>query len=107
MRVFATVSENQIRGQLLQFLFKDGFHLAARVWHESILKCLQRHALQTRTGKQFSCASRFGLAHSNRTKDSPVEHAGWILLSQTQDRAATAYFDIVGVRAETKNRWRF
>src|SRR6266446_5483777 len=104
MRVLTVVSEDEVWGHYLLQLFESRFHLGTHKRHESVRKNFQQRPSQGGgTDEQRSRASRLSLPDSNGAKHYPVKHTARILLGQTKDGAATANFDIVGMRAQAQD----
>jgi hypothetical protein len=95
MSIVTVVSEDEVRRQLLQIIFKNVFHFTAHVWHEPILKSLQKRVLQPGARKQLGCTRGFSLSDSDRAEHSPMKFAIGVLIDQAQNRTPTADLDII------------
>src|SRR6266403_597189 len=101
--ILAVVRKDKVRGNRLQ-LFEDRFDFPTDKRHESILEFLQQGRLgNILSGKQRGPTLRFSGPDSKRAEHHPIYQAIRILLGQTEDRRATANFDVVRMRSQTKN----
>ena len=83
MRIFAVMSEDQIRGDiLLQYSSKTAFTSAPTKRHEPVRKVFQQRTLQAGAGKQHRATLRLRLPHTQGAEHDPVKVAVRILLGQ-------------------------
>src|ERR1700722_2740936 len=102
MRIVARVRKDQVGIHRLQVL-ERGLDFAAVIRHESIAKRFQERSLQSAPSKECSRILRFGMARAYRAEYHPMETGAGITLAQLKNRAATANFEIVGMRPQAEH----
>jgi hypothetical protein len=92
VRIFAIVSENQVRRECPFQVFEDFLHVGANKLHASIRKGRKQWASQTPgPSEKFRSAFCLGVTDFTTTKHDPMKGSGRVFLSQTQDGTAATY----------------
>jgi hypothetical protein len=103
MPVFAIVRQNEIGLANVFQVFEELLDLAADVRKEAIAKRLHQDFFALRLGeKAIGAFDRLCTALSAGAQHHPMHLCFGNFFEQTQDRPATANFDVVAVRAEAK-----